>query len=137
MPSFVTPLLHKSSHFFQLQNARTGVVLAAHVMTAFHSAARNKGLQGRDGLPEGSALVIAPTNAIHTFFMKFPIDVLFITKDGRVVKIKHGLKPWRVASCFLAYAVVELPAGATARSKTATQDMLVIKDASGDAHVAV
>jgi uncharacterized protein len=69
--------------------------------------------------------------------MKFPIDVLFIAKDGRVVKIKHGLKPWRVASCLSAYALVELPTGAAARSRTTTRDLLIVKDALGQADFAV
>ena len=74
-------------------------------------------------------MVIAPSNAIHTFFMRFPIDVAFVTRDGRVVKICSSVKPWRMAASFRAYAVVELPAGTLARCETMVGDFLVAVEA--------
>jgi len=78
-------------------------------------------------MPEGSALLIAPSNAIHTFFMRFPIDIAFVTKEGRIVSVRSALPAWRLAVSPRAYAVVELPAGALARSETLSGDVLSIQ----------
>jgi uncharacterized membrane protein (UPF0127 family) len=110
--SFLTPLLKNASATHRLENDRNGRILADQIATAFDSKSRRQGLLGREGLPGRSALIIAPTNAIHTFFMRFAIDVAFISKDGRVVKTYHALRPWRVAGALRARAVIELPAGA-------------------------
>jgi uncharacterized membrane protein (UPF0127 family) len=81
----------------------------------------------RDSFPEGSALIIAPSNAIHTFFMRFAIDVAFVTKDGRVLKTRTAMPARRIAASLRAFAVVELPAGALARSDLKPGDQLVIR----------
>ncbi len=57
--------------------------------------ARVKGLIGRSGLPPGKGMLILRCNAIHTFFMRFPIDATFYDREGRVVRIVRGIKPWR------------------------------------------
>ena len=72
-------------------------------------------------------MVIAPTNAIHTFFMKFPIDVAFVTRDGRVLKIKRAMPAWRMAAAWAGYAVIEMAAGAFERSGTRAGDILAIE----------
>jgi hypothetical protein len=72
-------------------------------------------------------MVIAPSNAVHTFVMRFPIDLAFVTRDGRVVKTRSGVRPWRVAAAFRAYAVIELPAGTLARCDTVPGDTLAIE----------
>jgi uncharacterized membrane protein (UPF0127 family) len=71
-------------------------------------------------------MLIAPSNAVHTFFMRFPIDIAFVTREGRVVKTYATLRPWRVAAALGAYAVVELPAGTLARCDTVAGDTLAI-----------
>ena len=75
-------------------------------------------------------MVIAPSNAIHTFFMRFPIDLAFVTRDGRIVKTCPSVKPWRVAAALRAYAVVELPAGTLARCETVPGDRLIVVESS-------
>jgi uncharacterized membrane protein (UPF0127 family) len=110
--SFLAPVLKNSAGAYRLENDRNGRILADQIATAFDSKSRRRGLLGRDGLPGRSALIIAPTNAIHTFFMRFAIDVAFISKDGRVVKTYHALRPWRIAGALRAQAVIELPTGA-------------------------
>jgi uncharacterized protein len=117
MPSFLSPLLNMPGGRFGLRNERTGATLAGHLETAFDSASRNRGLLGRDGLDAGHALIIAPCSSIHTFFMRFTIDVLFVAKDGRVVKVRPHVRPWRMALAFRSFAVVELPAGASADTR--------------------
>ena len=71
-------------------------------------------------------MVIAPSNAIHTFFMKFAIDVLFVAKDGRIIKLCEELKPWRMAGALRAHGVIELAAGAAKRCRLAPDDRLAI-----------
>ena len=78
---------------------------------ALTRAERNKGLLGRDSLNLWAALVISPCWSIHTMFMRFPIDVIFVDRDGRAVRIVRDLQPWRMAVARRAHAVIELPAG--------------------------
>jgi len=126
MPSFLSPLLRDSSHPHRLVNERTGQVVAEHLISAFDSKTRRTGLLAHTTFPAGSAMIIAPTNAIHTFFMKFAIDVLFVAKDGRIVKVREALGPWRMAAAWRAYGVIELAAGALERSGVQRGDRLVI-----------
>ena len=127
MTSFLDPLLRKSSGDCALVNDRTGVVLADRLIPAFDSAARRRGLLQHGELPEGSAMIIAPSNAIHTFFMKFPIDVAFVSRDGVVRKIREAVPPWRMSAALRSYAVIEMHAGALRRANTALGDTLVIR----------
>jgi uncharacterized protein len=127
MTSFLNPLLRRSSGDCILVNSRTGVVVADRLIPAFDSAARRRGLLEHGELPEGSAMIIAPSNAIHTFFMKFPIDVVFVGRDGEVRKIREAVAPWRMSAALRAYAVIELRAGALGRSNTVIGDTLVIR----------
>jgi len=127
---FLAPLLRKTDESLTLVNPRSGHSLAHTLTGAFDSASRNKGLLGRDGLEDGHALIIAPTNAIHTIFMRFPIDIVFVTRDGRVAGGRHAVKPWRIACAFSAHAVIELPAGTLARCDTVAGDTLIITAAS-------
>jgi uncharacterized protein len=126
MASFLSPLL-RDPVGRRLLNDRTRRVVAAQILTAFDSASRRTGLLHRDSLPEGSALIIAPSNAIHTFFMRFDIDVAFVAKDGRVVKVRSAVPPWRMSGALRAYAVVELPAGTLGRTETRTGDRLIVE----------
>ena len=123
---FVGPLLRRSSAALCIRNERNGRVLANSVLSAFDSKARRAGLLGYDSLPDSHAMVIAPTNAVHTWFMRFAIDLAFVSKTGQVVKTYHSVKPWRVAGAFRAYAVIELPAGSLTRNDTVPGDMLEI-----------
>src|ERR1700704_4713958 len=92
-------------------NERTSAVVASAVELADTRAARNRGLLGRDRLEPGSALVISPCLAVHTAFMRFAIDVVFLDRDGRVLKVVRDLQPWRVALAPRAHAVIELAGG--------------------------
>ena len=96
---------------FELRDADVGRVLVPFLEIAADSASRKKGLLGRDGLPAGAGLVIAPTNAVHTFFMRFAIDIVFVARDGRVLKVRQAVPRRRVAAAWGGYAVVELAAG--------------------------
>ncbi len=124
-----TPLLTGAGDC-ALRNTRTGTILATHIELAGDSATRRRGLLGRDCLDAGHAFAIAPCNAIHMFFMRFAIDVLFVRRDGRVVKCAHDVRPWRIALAPTAYAAIELPAGTLRATKTERGDRMVFEPAS-------
>jgi uncharacterized protein len=129
MKSFLSPLLQADSIAHVLENVSTHRLIAEQLLTAFDSASRRQGLLGRDSLPSGSALIIAPSNAVHTFFMRFPIDILFVHRDGKVIKLRSAVRPWRIAASLRAFAVIELPAGSLAQSNTTTGDRLICRPA--------
>lgn len=89
---------------------------------------RMKGLLGRKSLGEKEALIIKPCNSIHTFFMRFPIDVLFVDKDNKVIKAISNIKPFRISGVYFGAAfVVELSAGTIKRTHTAESDFLSLQ----------
>jgi uncharacterized membrane protein (UPF0127 family) len=106
-------------------------VLVSRLEAAFDSATRKKGLLGRDRLEPGTGLVIAPCGGIHTCFMRFPIDVLFMARDGRVVKVRSAVPPWRLALAISAFCVIELPAHAAAEAGTRAGDRLELFPSPG------
>ena len=94
-----------------LVNQRTGTPIATSVERALTRATRRRGLLGRDGLEAGRALMLEPCPAVHTAFMRFAIDVVFMDREGYAVKIVRNLVPWRIAVAPRAHAVVEMAAG--------------------------
>ncbi len=76
---------------------------------------RLRGLLGRAGLANGEGLLIRPTSSIHTCFMRFPIDAVFLDAKLTVLDVRHDVKPWRTALKRGAKSVLELPAGEAAR----------------------
>lgn len=112
----------------RLVNRTRGALLADRVEHAVAIVQRLRGLLGRSELPAGSALAIAPCAAIHTFFMKFPIDAAFLDGDGRIVRAVADLPPWRATRFHRRAAqVVELPAGTLARTGTREGDQLAFE----------
>ena len=112
---------------FELVSEPSGRVVVPDLEVAVESATRKKGLLGREGLADGSGLAIAPTNAVHTFFMRFPIDILFITRAGEVVKVRQAVPAWRMAAAFRGYAVIELAAGGAARAGLQVGDRVAVR----------
>ncbi len=95
----------------QLINERTRKSVADMVEVAETRAERRRGLLGRSGLEHGAALMLIPCFAVHTAFMRFAIDVVFVDGDGCVVRTVSRMAPWRMAVCLRARSVIELPAG--------------------------
>src|SRR3954451_23072990 len=91
---------------------------------------RMKGLLGRKSLDAGEGLLIRPTSSIHMFFMRFPIDAVFLDAELTVRKVVPELKPWRIAFARGAKSVVELPAGEAARRAIAHGDRLLLEEAT-------
>lgn len=113
-----------------VQNVHTGRVVASRVLTARGRFARAVGLLGRWRLDEGEALWIAPSRGVHTFGMRFAIDLVALDRDGVVVDCVERLRPWRVRWPRRRTAgVLELAAGAVARSGTRVGHRLVFADA--------
>jgi uncharacterized membrane protein (UPF0127 family) len=85
---------------------------------------RSKGLLGRTGLAAGAGLWIVPCEAVHTFFMQFPIDLVYLDKKYRVKKVRDSVPAWRISGCLTAHSVLELPAGTAQRTKTRPGDQI-------------
>jgi uncharacterized membrane protein (UPF0127 family) len=109
---------------YVLVNDRTGEQLASELELAANPLRRMVGLLGRRSLPEGGAMRFQPAGSIHTLFMRFPIDVLFLDADECVVKRVHNLKPWRFAAARGAKYVVELPSGTLLRHDIEVGDLI-------------
>jgi uncharacterized membrane protein (UPF0127 family) len=124
---FLQPLLGNGAGRYRIENGRNGQVVAERLTTAFDSASRRKGLLKQDSMPEGSALIIAPSNAVHTFFMRFPIDVVFFSKSGVVRKVCPAVPAWRMAASLRAFALLEMPVGSIDRANLREGDQLVLK----------
>ena len=124
---FLQPLL-SSPHGKSLVVARTGQAIASTVTTAFDSASRRQGLLGRSALADGEALIIAPSGAVHTFGMRFAIDLLFVSRDGSVVKVHERVQPRRLSLCWRAFGVVELAAGRVGATGVRVGDRVKVRD---------
>lgn len=92
-----------------------GEVVVDECVVADSPTSRMKGLLGRNELKPGEGLLLRPASAVHTCFMRFPIDAVFLDEALRVLRISDELRPWRAASRRGARAVLELPAGESAR----------------------
>jgi uncharacterized membrane protein (UPF0127 family) len=96
---------------FRATIAATGECLLDRVESAITIRERFQGLMLRKDLPEGHGLLIPDCSSVHTCFMRFPIDLVYLCADNRVVKIVPYLKPWRLSACHRARSVLEIPAG--------------------------
>lgn len=95
----------------RLETADGGVV-APHVEVAGTAWRRFMGLMFRGELPAGHGLALTPCSSIHMFFMRIPLDVAFLDREGQVLRVYHGIRPWRVTRVVRgARTAVELPAG--------------------------
>lgn len=108
-------------------NETKGTVVAQEVRLARSVWSRFRGLMGRRSLPEGQGLLLEPCSSIHCMFMRFPIDVIFLDREGRVVKVATNVKPWRLAAAKGARSALELPAGVATRTHTTAGDRIIIE----------
>jgi len=92
-----------------------GTVVCEHCLLAETMFARLRGLLGRSGLSSGEGMLLRPAASIHTAFMRFPIDAVFLDREDRVLKVVAELPPWRAAACRGSRTVLELPAGEASR----------------------
>jgi uncharacterized membrane protein (UPF0127 family) len=110
-----------------VQNKTRGVELSSKAEVARTFRKRTKGLIGRslEDFAQGGALWIVPCDGVHTFGMRFPIDVAYLDSKGQIVKIYHRLAPFRIAALsFRTKSVIELPPGILAQTGTDIGDVL-------------
>jgi uncharacterized membrane protein (UPF0127 family) len=91
---------------------------------------RNKGLLGRKGLSPGGGLWILPCESVHTFWMQFPIDLVYLDRKKRIKKLRSDVHPWRLSACLSAYSILELPSGTIRNTQTEVGDTLEFSSAS-------
>lgn len=92
-----------------------GNVVCEHCLLAESMFARLRGLLGRRGLAEGEGMLLRPASSIHTGFMRFTIDAIYLDRENRVTKVVSEIRPWRFSAGRGARAVLELPAGEAER----------------------
>jgi uncharacterized membrane protein (UPF0127 family) len=97
-----------------------GSTICESCVVADRMLPRMKGLLGRRELASGEGMLIRPTSSIHTFFMRFPIDAVFLSRDGEVLKVAKNVGAWRARFCRGAHSVLELPAGEAERRDIAS-----------------
>ena len=111
---------------FEALNRSRQTVLSTECEAADSGWERMRGLLGRSKkqFPAGKGLWLVPANSIHTIGMSFPIDVAYLDKAGRVIRLYHSLPPFRVAAIkFKTHSILELPAGTLARTRTEVGDI--------------
>lgn len=114
-----------------LINERTGEIVAQRLLVADTFFSRLLGLQFRRRLPKGAGLLLIPCRSVHTFCMRFTVDVIFLSDSGRVLKVVKELRPWRIAVCRdKAHAALELASG-TASVRLGDQLRMRFTDTAG------
>jgi uncharacterized membrane protein (UPF0127 family) len=123
---------HHPAHDICLRvaNLTRDTVLATRMEVADSSPKRNKGLLGRSRLAPGEGLWIIPCEAVHTFGMRFPIDLIYLDGKNHIRKLCSSVPPWRLSACLSAHSVLELPSGAIRETETRPGDKLEFSSAS-------
>ena|ERR1051326_3704556 len=112
----------------QVRNQTRGSLIGEAVDVADTSTKRRVGLLKHQRLEPGTGLWILPCESVHTFFMKFPIDLIYLDKRRKVRKVRNAVPPWRLSACLAAHSVLELPAGTAAETGTKVGDELAIEE---------
>lgn len=107
-----------------IRNITRNTQIADRAEIARTGAKRSKGLLGRKALEPGEGMWIIPCEAVHTFFMQFPIDLVYLDRKNRVRKTRSSVPAWRISACLSAHSVIELPAGTVRDTRTEKGDIL-------------
>jgi hypothetical protein len=118
---------------YEVTNLTRGTVLATRLELASSAPQRSKGLLGRDGLDSGEGLWIVPCESVHTFFMRFPIDLVYLDRENKIRKLRGAVGAWRMSACLSAHSVIELPAGTIRVAHTQRGDLLKFSPVTSDA----
>lgn len=110
-----------------MRNNTRDTVLAQAADLANTSETRRTGLLKHERLNPGEGLWIVPCESVHTFFMKFPIDLVYLDKKHKVRKVRHRMVPWRLSACLTAHSILELPAGTVEQTGTKVGDELAVE----------
>ena len=128
---FLKQLLREPARAWALMNTENQAIVARRVQAAVDSQSRREGLLGRTGLDD-EALIIAPCNAVHTFFMRFPIDVIFTDRQGVITRCVSDVRPWRLTGALKGFATIEVAAGTLARTHTQRGQRLELQIVNGN-----
>ena len=110
-----------------MRNLTRNTVLGQAVELADTSAKRRTGLLKHERLEPGHGLWIVPCESVHTFFMKFAIDLVYVDKKNKVRKVRNDVGPWRLSACLTAHSILELPAGTARQTGTLAGDELAFE----------
>ena len=110
-----------------MRNRTRQTVVADAADKADTSAERRTGLLKHSHLAPGEGLWIVPCESVHTFFMKFPIDLVYLDKALRVKKVRSAVPAWRLSACLSAHSILELPAGTIERTQTSVGDAFEVE----------
>lgn len=112
--------------FFEVSNRSKETLLGERVEAAGSARARSRGLLGSRGWDGRDGMLLKPCRNVHTFGMRYPIDVAFLDRENRVLRAVRGLKPGRLSPLVLkARSALELPAGRLRETSTEPGDLLV------------
>lgn len=113
----------------KIYNSKQNSLVADDVKVAQTFCSRSVGLLSRKSLGDDEALIIKPCCSIHTFFMKFEIDALFINKKNEIIALYQNVKPWRVLPLHLnSTFVIELPSGKISSQNLQKGDIIQINE---------
>jgi uncharacterized membrane protein (UPF0127 family) len=110
-----------------VRNQTRSVLLGGSIDVADSSSKRRTGLLKHDRLEPGEGLWIVPCESVHTFFMKFPIDLVYLDRKRKVRKVRKAVPAWRLSACLTAHSILELPAGTVEKTGTRVGDVLEIE----------
>ncbi len=108
----------------RVENLTRRTLLASSMEVADTAARRNKGLLGRERLLPGEGLWIVPCESVHTFWMQFSIDLVYLDSKKAIRKLVSEVRPWRLSGCLWAHSVLELPSGTIRETRTQMGDTL-------------
>ena len=111
----------------RIRNLTRNTVLADSADVADTSSKRRTGLLKHERFERGQGLWIVPCEGVHTFGMKFPIDVLYLNRKRKVLKVRENMAARRMSMCLLAHSVIELPAGTATATGTVKGDQLELE----------
>jgi uncharacterized membrane protein (UPF0127 family) len=120
-------VLYSSQLKVSIRNRTRDTVLGQEIELADTSAKRRTGLLKHTGLLPGHGLWIVPCESVHTFFVKFAIDLVYVDRKNRVRKVRHAVPAWRMSACLTAHSIIELPAGTARETRTEKGDELVFE----------
>ncbi len=111
---------------YNIKNVTKGTKLASSAKVASNFSSRLFGLMFKKNIRDEEALIFYQAPSIHTFFMRFPIDILFLGRQMKVKRIVCGLRPWRLSVCWGASTTIELPSGKIRQTKVQVGDKITI-----------
>jgi hypothetical protein len=119
---------YKKNLKIAVRNLTRNTVLADSADLADTSEKRRTGLLKHDHLDRGQGLWIVPCESVHSFFMKFAIDLVYLDRNKKVRKVRRRMVPWRLSACLTAHSILELPAGVAEATGTQAGDQLAIDE---------